>query len=158
MRIEDEELDSYEHLYRIVRATPDSPIRGVLCGDGPLFFREHYFRNRTVPCRGSDICEPCANGMCARVAGYCWFIPDGRLCYRILSVPYSGCIALREISRSSQYQWAGLQFECKRRGSTKRSAVSIAIATNIPDTAPKVHQVPCLESHLKKIWGVPSLV
>lgn len=157
MKVEPHELDDYVPLYSIVRCTPHKPIRGKLCGDGPLFFREHFYGQRTMPCRGTEICPACSAGMCSRISGYTWFIPDGRLCFRILNVPYSGCMALRAIVESDRYEYSGLEFECKRRGSTIRSAVSISVASKVSDTPANGPQPPSLESQLFKIWGISSL-
>ena len=154
MKIDPHELPDEFLAARIVRPTPDREILGIFAGDAPLFCRQHFYGGRTVPCLGDNGCDPCRLGYEWRYSCYSWFQPDDRLCWRILCVPYTGCLAMRDILTANNGTIHGVPFICTRHGKSIRSAVRIAVSRDRPWSNKTISPPSPLLARLEKIWGM----
>lgn len=149
-----DEVDIKRDRWPIVRPGAGAGLEGWFIGEQVCFVNEHYVRGRTIPCSQQPECEGCVQGSFARLCAYCWMLDREDLTVKILALPKSGADQLTVLLDRRDSYLSGLKFFIKRAGTTKRSAVVVAINEDEAMPVVETPHVPRLEAVLLRLWGV----
>lgn len=144
--------------FKIRRATAGKPFFIILLSDEPIVAREHFFEGRTIPCMSPDPCLSCEANVGVRSSVYSFACEEQCTDTFIIHIPEAAGRVLQQVPLADTKTYRGLRIRLVRKGSQDNASVHVSFGGYYTEKLEFCPQAGSLESALKRIWGIETLV